>query len=335
MAPRSRVTRRTLAGACSRRILAAGVLVPLLAVTGCATAADKIPENRSPAKPTAQQKALLEKAAQVLIGRCMRAHGFQYFLATAPSAAPDERTFPYGIDDVSWARKHGFGRPPERDTPRSQHASPNARYAANLPEGRQQAYLTALYGTEDESVSVTLPTGYTVSQSTNGCLASAQRYLYGDFSRWFRAKTIVNNLAAEIQPKVRNDARYLRALDSWATCMRHSGHPAASPSTLRARFVTRSERMDAGETRHLERELAVAEARCMRRTELAEIAHFLDRLYTAKVRKLRRTHIHAVRAMRTAALGRAREVTAARHRPRSSSSFEPSHERHVARHPRP
>ncbi|GGO44560.1 hypothetical protein ABT039_34965 [Streptomyces lasiicapitis] len=61
----------------------------------------------------------------------------------------------------------------------------------------QQRVTHALFGAGHTELSLTLPTGYSVRAHTDGCLASAQRTLYGDQRRWFRVSTVINNLKPE------------------------------------------------------------------------------------------------------------------------------------------
>ncbi|MVO84116.1 hypothetical protein GPA10_04860 [Streptomyces sp. p1417] len=71
---------------------------------------------------------------------------------------------------------------------------PGAR-PASAP--RQQQVTRAVFGAGRTELSVKLPTGYSVRAHTDGCLAAAQRTLYGDQRRWFRVSTVVNNLKPE------------------------------------------------------------------------------------------------------------------------------------------
>ncbi|MBL1104412.1 hypothetical protein JK361_07320 [Streptomyces sp. 5-8] len=64
-------------------------------------------------------------------------------------------------------------------------------------EAEQQRVSEALFGSGPAELSVSLPTGYRVRAHTDGCLAAAQRSLYGDQRAWFHASTIVNNLKPE------------------------------------------------------------------------------------------------------------------------------------------
>lgn len=62
----------------------------------------------------------------------------------------------------------------------------------------QEEHLSgALFGAGRTELSLRLPTGYSVRAHTDGCLASAQRALYGDQRRWFEVSTVVNNLKPE------------------------------------------------------------------------------------------------------------------------------------------
>ncbi|MFG2289136.1 hypothetical protein ACGFOU_24085 [Streptomyces sp. NPDC048595] len=76
----------------------------------------------------------------------------------------------------------------------------------------------ALFGTGPAELSLTLATGYTVRAHTDGCLAEAHRFLYGDQARWFRAEVTVNNLRPEAQARLGKNPRYRAALARRAAC---------------------------------------------------------------------------------------------------------------------
>ncbi|UQI46351.1 hypothetical protein M1P56_19365 [Streptomyces sp. HU2014] len=67
------------------------------------------------------------------------------------------------------------------------------------PAAEQRRVNAALFGTGRTELSVALPTGYVVRAHTDGCLAAAQRRLYGDQRRWFRTSVVVNNLRPEAE----------------------------------------------------------------------------------------------------------------------------------------
>ncbi|MGA4956486.1 hypothetical protein [Streptomyces lavendulocolor] len=113
------------------------------------------------------------------------------------------------------------------------HRCLHARAAAGPPP-RQEV----LFGTGPTELAITLSTGYTVRAHTDGCLAEAHRYLYGDQERWFRAEVTVNNLRPEAQARLREDADYRAALARRAACDDHdtSCVRAAGLERLRARL---------------------------------------------------------------------------------------------------
>ncbi|MGW0711021.1 hypothetical protein ACWD4G_34555 [Streptomyces sp. NPDC002643] len=65
------------------------------------------------------------------------------------------------------------------------------------PGDERERVDAALFGAGRPELSLRLTTGHVVSAHTDGCLAAAQRRLYGDQRRWFRASVVVNNLRPE------------------------------------------------------------------------------------------------------------------------------------------
>ncbi|MFD9905406.1 hypothetical protein [Streptomyces sp. NPDC059063] len=69
----------------------------------------------------------------------------------------------------------------------------------------------ALFGTGRAELTLKLPSGHVIGHHTDGCLAAAERRLYGDQGRWFRAVTRVNNLKSKAPSRDRAAYRELRA----------------------------------------------------------------------------------------------------------------------------
>ncbi|MFF9287599.1 hypothetical protein [Streptomyces griseosporeus] len=109
----------------------------------------------------------------------------------------------------------------------------HARGAAGPPV-RQDV----MFGAGPAELSITLATGYTVRAHTDGCLAQAQRYLYGDQARWFRAEVTVNNLRPEAQARLSKDASWRAALARQKACAPRDGAciRASGLQQLRARL---------------------------------------------------------------------------------------------------
>lgn len=121
----------------------------------------------------------------------------------------------------------------------------------------------ALFGTGPAELSITLATGYTVRMHTDGCLAEAHRFLYGDQARWFRAEVTVNNLRPEAQARLADDPGYRAALARRAAC------PDGDTSCARASGLE--------ELRARLEPVRLAEVRTAHREEIATYLRLRDR----------------------------------------------------------
>jgi hypothetical protein len=213
----------------------------------------------------------------------------------------------YVVDDVAWARRHGFGSDLERRAAKLGRSDPNVRYFLSLSPSRKNAALRALNGARPEGLEARLPSGIVARRSDSSCTSQAERELYGDLQGWYRASKVAGSLFGVRVGRVMAHPSVVAATRRWATCMRVKGHPYSSPS--QARYgATRS-----GGSRHrmTERRIAVAEATCARVTGLSVTARRLDRMYAAAVRDQYRADIAVARGLQLAALRRARSIDGA------------------------
>ncbi|MFG3307801.1 hypothetical protein [Streptomyces wuyuanensis] len=146
----------------------------------------------------------------------------------------------------------------------------------------------ALFGAGPTELSLALPTGHTVRAHTDGCLAAARYTLYGDQRRWFRAEVTVNNLSAEAAARIRADPAHRAARARFSRCL-----DAAGPS--------RTPVLEKG-----------VEQRCAGESGLASVENRLRPVRLAEVRSLRRDQLTTHTRLRTRALQRAAEISAAR-----------------------
>lgn len=261
------------------RVPAVAVVVALL-VTGCHA------ERHQPGSPigipglTADESELLDRAEQLLIRDCMRRRGFEYTVVSRP-AQPQDRDFPYVVDDVDWARKHGYGVDLRRRRDAVARAEPNTKRLDGMSESARAAALSALNGVPGASTDLTalLPFGVTARRSASSCTSEAERGLYGDLPTWYRAKRVTENLSAVRIPLVLGDARYQRATAAWSRCMTHTGHPYDTPASTRDAVLSADPPMP----RDREVTLAVTEANCAHRTSLSATVSDLDRQYAQRV----------------------------------------------------
>src|SRR5215218_1538985 len=213
---------------------------------------------------------LLDRGEQILLSRCMRRHGLRFWVVP-PRRAPQTALHPYVVDDIGWAREHGYGRDIERRLARAARADPNRRYFARLPPARREVALRALNGAQPVGLEARLPSGIVVRRSDSSCTSQAERELYRDLPSWFRASSVTQNLFGARAARVTADPRFLRAIRRWAACMRAQGHRYTSPIQARA-AVTRP-----AASQRSERQVAVAEARCAHRTGLSATVERLER----------------------------------------------------------
>ncbi|MGY0020755.1 hypothetical protein [Streptomyces sp. cg35] len=90
----------------------------------------------------------------------------------------------------------------------------------------QQRVAAALFGRPPAELSLTLANGVPVRAHTDGCLAAAQRSLYGDEKRWFQVSTVVNNLRPEAAYRERSlasvRARHRAEVTEWRRLKAHA-----------------------------------------------------------------------------------------------------------------
>lgn len=274
-------------------------------VTSAAPAATVAPSpDPAPAGPvTAEDRRILVRAESLLTRDCMTSAGFQMWLGTSPPA--DELlSFPYVVDDVGWARRHGFGSDLVQAVDARRRADPNQRYVSGLSPQRRQAFLAALNGARPEGLEARLPSGGVMRRSAEGCTSAAQRQLYGGLTEWYRSSKVVADLTYLRQQRVLADPAWTAALRPWARCLRQQGYTADTPERLRESVGPRG-RAD-------EIAAAVAEARCAQEG-LAATTRALDAHHGDELTAAYHQDVAAKNRLSHGAIPRARAVVAAEH----------------------
>ncbi|MGW2619457.1 hypothetical protein [Streptomyces sp. NPDC001500] len=273
--------------------------------TGRSADAPAGPGQSPPRRPTTAELDVLHRAEQSLIRACMARKGFRYWPAPR-LPAPDYREFPYGVDDETWAARHGYGRDIEERLARTWSTSAGKRYLDSLPKARYRAYGDALYGPSSGGRRLTArpPMGGTLSHSEKGCVADSWRGLYGDVRAWYRSIQVVNGLPGLRVGRVAEDPAFRAALVTWRDCMKRRGHTAENPPALRdARLRDTGPGAQAKDVG-----TAVDEARCGRSSGLSATAKRLDRHYADVLYGEYRTAYDTARRLQSAALPRARDA---------------------------
>ncbi|PWI13077.1 hypothetical protein DI272_02195 [Streptomyces sp. Act143] len=248
--------------------------------------------------------SLLHDAGQILLRDCMQRKGFEY-QPVEENPIPEAREFPYVLNDVAWARKHGYGTDIQHDLSELRKTDANQRYFRGLPAKQRAAALTAANGSRPLTVTARAPDGMLYQRSPEGCQSEADATLYGNLGNWFRASVTVDALTEIRRARVTADPRFAEAVKPWVTCMRAAGHPSSSPTDSRAAAGSRRPPL----SRNEEIALAVTEARCAHTSGLAETARVLDLHYARSLQRQYHQAVRTYRELQRNALPRARRLT--------------------------
>ncbi|MBQ1019725.1 hypothetical protein KBX71_17900 [Micromonospora sp. D93] len=273
--------------------------------TSAGTASTSTPSaDPVPARPVGpEDRQILIRAESLLTRDCMIRAGFRMWLGTPPPA--DELlSFPYVVDDVAWARRHGFGSDLVEAVDARRRANSNQRYVSGLSPERREAYLAALNGARPEGLEARLPSGGVMRRSAEGCTSEAQRRLYDDLAEWYRSSKVVVDLTYLRQRRVLADPAWTTALRPWARCLRQHGYTADTPDRLRESVGPR------GRTDEIA--AAVAEARCAQ-DGLAATTRALDARHGDELTAAYHQDVATRNRLERGALPRARAVVAAEH----------------------
>lgn len=295
-----------------RRFVGVGVLcAALVAVAGGIHSATDSPPASSaaaagqePREPSRQELSLLHEAGQILLRDCMQRKGFAY-QPVKENPVPEAREFPYVLDDVAWAREHGYGTDIQHELSELRKTDANQRYFRGLPAKQRAAALTAANGSRPLTVTARTPDGMLFQRSPKGCQSEADATLYGNLRQWFQAKVTADALTELRRARVTEDPRFAEAVKPWSACMRAAGHPSTSPADLRAATSSRRSPLPRNE----EIALAVTEARCAHTSGLAKTARALDQQYARSLARQYHPAVRTYRELQLNALPRARDLT--------------------------
>ncbi|WP_327636200.1 hypothetical protein OHB24_40150 [Kribbella sp. NBC_00482] len=257
---------------------------------------------------TAGEKALLYRAEERLISRCMADHGYRYLdRAQPPAPTAAQREFPYVVDDPSWAKRYGYGLTLAATEQPVEPADGNAAYVNKLSTADQKAYQAALIGS-GRQITIDLPAGGRVSVSNKGCVATARKQLYGDLRGWFAASKTIEGLDRVVRRDVRADARYQAAVKDWAACLRRSGVAVEDPGALREELARRTEKLPEADAKRTEVRFAVLEATCANSSSLGKTIHTIEPKHRAAAMAAHTDDQRLLAAYEVAALPRAHEA---------------------------
>lgn len=229
----------------------------------------------------------------------MISSGFTYsILLNDPQ--PPEIEFPFGIDNMAWAEQNGFGR----DI--AFQVTANDRYVSILSPTKKNRYYMALNGPgpTGPGVSVKLPTGQVLGHSKLGCIAYADRELYGDYSKWFIVNSQFLDLRNLVIAEVLNNKEFISKVKRWSMCMSKSNLTYASPMQAMRTFNT----ISPPRSPKLADNVAEHEVACGFHVQLFQVANHLARIIGANVNRRYASVVSTNSRFDNEAFNRARKI---------------------------
>jgi hypothetical protein len=170
------------------------------------------------------------------IGECMKAQGFEYVpidpfaqraAVTGASRLSDEdflNQFGYGISTL-WGRGGA-------------HADPNQRLRASLSAADRRAYDRALWG---ENAGATFQAAVDSGDFTKlgGCTRKATEAVFGGA----QVLTQLQGKLDQLDERILEDQRMVRALERWTTCMADAGYRYEDPDEIDSDLTKRMEKI--------------------------------------------------------------------------------------------
>jgi hypothetical protein len=285
---------------CTRVLLA---LVLLTILGGCAASSAAEPPAISVSGPlTDVELDRLFDAEQLLTRDCARQAGFEYWpLVRRP--VPEQRSFPYGVDDVAWAKRYGYGIELEAKSRKLAANHPNQQYLDKLTPERRKQFAAVLNGPAPVGLEARDAEGRRVTHSDKGCDAEAQRKLYGDLPAWYRATKVTNGLPRVRADQILSDRSFAPLVSKWSGCMKTAGFDFRAPVQSADLMRRRTDGPAAEEIR-----TAVSEAECLQSSGLAAAAKAADQRIAAEQQRQFKSELDTEQRLRRAALPVAAEV---------------------------
>jgi len=266
---------------------------------------------------TAEESALVANAHSGVVESCMQQLGwdFRYGTATAETesevpgslSALEQWTF----TDVAFAESVGFGL--------QSHMAAVAAYIAQLELDAGEAHIPDpltmspadaarfeldFFGREDERIEIAERDGSHSGMSGGGCIAEAERAIYGDIEQAMWLRDARGTAESDIWMATLSDEAVNDALDSWKTCVRERGYEFEDPNGAVDAAVSAAQAGDFDQ----ERSIATSHAECTAESnlDLAVAAAFLSA--TNAVLPELEDDLRALQQLEEDALSRAKDI---------------------------
>ncbi|MFJ9840493.1 hypothetical protein ACIRYZ_08500 [Kitasatospora sp. NPDC101155] len=255
----------------TRITLALAAVLLGLGAAGCSSSGGTTPPGAQP-RPFGgvthydePQRVALHNTEEGLVTSCMRERGFEYRPQSLSTGDHRVDANPYGLLSGDQAADDGFGVI-STALNLKQTADPNQDHAAD------QAWKSALLGTDAHRVTVDLPDHQQFFYNSDSCLIQADTTLYGpDYLRLYNTFQV---LSGKVVTAVQADGRFTAAEGRWRDCM-SAAHQSAGHLADPIAVIDQRVQQDGGDpakTHELiggELSLAKTSARCQEQAGLA------------------------------------------------------------------
>lgn len=287
-------------------------LAVLATVVGCSSAVApardlSTAEVSAVLSGAAENGTFLHDATEQLVLRCMKRAGYPYETTPAMDGLPD----PFkGSRLTAAAAREGYGlrRSADQRPPRDFVLD----FTARLPPKDAERYMTVLNGTEDQTLTVRLPDGSSVSVNRNGCRSVAQQRVYGDFAAYIRLSQIALNVRGEASREIEADPAYVDAQKAWSRCMTDVGFAYPSRRKVQDDFAKRYVAAGADKDAVFRAEVATAkaDAGCSTRTGFDRVSVEAQQRATTVAVSRYEGDLVAFRELNAESVGRAKRALA-------------------------
>jgi hypothetical protein len=230
------------------RVLSIILLGSVLGLAACGGGEDKGSRNDSssskqPSGPVEDQlgfdtAGIMARQSRVEadIAQCMKAQGFDY-VPVDPFAQRAAITGTSRLSDEDFLKQFGYGISTLWGRGGAQ-ADPNQRLRASLGPADRRAYERALWG---ENPGATFQAAVDSGDFTKlgGCTREATEHVFGGA----QVLTQLQGKLDELDERILEDQRMVRALERWSKCMAQAGYRYEDPDEIDADMTKRMEKI--------------------------------------------------------------------------------------------
>src|SRR5688572_1338920 len=225
-----------------RTVMTAIAVAAALALGACGSDEPAPGEERPPADVEDQlgfdQAGIIARQSRVetAIRDCMKNQGFEY-VPVDPFAQRAAVLGSSRLTDEEFLRQFGYGISTLWGKGRAD-ADPNARIRLALGSADRKAYDRALWG-ENPGATFTEAVDSGNFNRLGGCTREATERVFGGA----RLLTQLQTRLDQLEERILQDQRMVRAIERWSSCMAESGFDYDEPEAIDSDLFTRMERL--------------------------------------------------------------------------------------------